>query len=163
LNLNITASDVLDLIGTTNLGNTFRDCTSLESVNRVNEWDTSSVTDMSYMFCSAAAFNQDIGNWDTSSVTGMQYMFYNALAFDQDLGNWDISSVTGMSYMFDSITLSTANYDNILIGWAAQTVKPGVSFGAGYSKYTSGGAAEAARGTLTGAPNNWIITDGGSV
>ncbi len=67
----------------------------------VTSWDTSSVTDMSYMFNSNSAFNQDIGNWDTSSVTDMSYMFNSNSVFNQDIGNWDTSSVTDMSNMFN--------------------------------------------------------------
>jgi surface protein len=66
----------------------------------VTSWDTSSVTNMSYMFSGNSAFNQDIGNWNTSSVTNMSYMFSGNSAFNQDIGNWNTSSVTNMSYMF---------------------------------------------------------------
>jgi surface protein len=123
-------------------------------------WDTSSVTFMSFMFFSASSFNQDIGGWDTSSVTNMSPMFQNASSFDQDIGSWDIGEVTNMTFMFSGVTLSTTNYDALLIGWAALTVQPNVPFGGGNSKY-SAGAATTARGVLTGAPNNWVITDGG--
>ncbi|NCC99614.1 MAG: T9SS type A sorting domain-containing protein [Bacteroidia bacterium] len=62
--------------------------------------------------------------------------------------------------MFGEVTLSTANYDALLTGWAAQTVQSGVTFSGGNSKY-SAGAAATARGVLTDSPNNWTITDGG--
>ena len=66
----------------------------------IGDWDVSSVTNMYSMFNSATAFNQDIGDWDVSSVTGMQFMFSGAAAFNQDIGDWDVSSVTNMGYMF---------------------------------------------------------------
>ena len=64
--------------------------------NTINNWDTSSVTNMSSMFLSATVFNQNIGSWDTSSVTSMQNMFKGARAFNQNIGSWDTSSVTRM-------------------------------------------------------------------
>jgi hypothetical protein len=61
--------------------------------------------------------------------------------------------------MFDGVTLSTANYNSLLIGWATQTVKNGVSFHGGNSKY-SPGAAATARAVLIGT-YGWTIIDGG--
>jgi surface protein len=64
-------------------------------------WDTSSVTDMWYIFGGAvSAFNADISGWNTSSVTNMGYMFYGASAFNADISGWNTSSVTNMEYMF---------------------------------------------------------------
>ncbi len=40
----------------------------------------SSVTEMKQMFFKAAAFNQPLNDWDTSSVTNMDYMFQGASA-----------------------------------------------------------------------------------
>jgi surface protein len=60
----------------------------------IGSWNTSNVTDMSYMFTNARVFNQDIGSWDTSNVTNMSYMFYNALAFNQDISNWCVANIT---------------------------------------------------------------------
>ena len=75
----------------------------------IGDWDVSSVTNMGSMFNGAAAFNQDIGDWDVSSVTDMGVMFQFATAFDQDIGDWDMSSVTNMDSMFNGAT--TFNQD----------------------------------------------------
>ena len=63
--------------------------------------DLSRVTNMSYMFSSARAFNQDIGDWDVSSVTNMHGMFNSATAFNQDIGDWDVSSVIPTALLID--------------------------------------------------------------
>ncbi len=148
----------------------------------VGGWDTSSVTDMSFMFCYAKAFNQDIGGWDTSSVTDMRYMFYDACAFNQDIGGWDTSSVENMEAMFEyatsfnqdiggwdvsslqnatrmftGVTLSTDNYDGLLIGWNTQSLQPNVAFSGGNSMYYTG---ESARENMINN-DGWTITDGG--
>ena len=86
-------------LGLTSLENAFRSCANLTEV------PTSvppSVTNMSFMFFGATAFNQNIGSWDVSSVTNMLSMFQSATAFNQDIGSWDVSNVTNMSSMFRS-------------------------------------------------------------
>ena len=60
----------------------------------ISLWDTSKVTDMSFMFYGATNFNGDIGKWDTSKVNDMSRMFYYANKFNGDIGNWDTSNVT---------------------------------------------------------------------
>jgi len=124
----------------------------------IGNWDVSSVTLMYYMFCWASSFNQPIGDWDVSSVTNMQYMFAYASSFNQPISNWNVSSVTDMSYMFYGVTLSTSNYDNLLIGWSQLSLQHGVSFDGGNSKYSN--AAVNARQTLI-TNFGWTITDGG--
>jgi hypothetical protein len=66
-----------------------------------------------------------------------------------------------MASMFDSVTLSTANYDALLIGWDAQNLQPNVTFSGGNSQY-SAGAATTARTNMTDN-DGWIITDGGQI
>ena len=125
----------------------------------IGDWNVSSVTDMSYMFM-ASAFNQPIGDWNVSSVTDMSYMFM-ASAFNQSIGNWDVSSVTDMSNMFNGVTLSTSNYDSLLLGWSQLTLQDSVSFDGGNSQY-SAGAAAAARASII-STYSWSITDGGPI
>jgi len=45
------------------------------------------------MFKYAIKFNKYIGRWDTSNVTDMSWMFHRATNFNQGIGNWDISKV----------------------------------------------------------------------
>ena len=73
----------------------FSGCTNLAG-QASDSPDLSGVTDMSYMFCDASAFNQDIGGWNTANVTNMSYMFYSATAFNQDIGSWNTANVTDM-------------------------------------------------------------------
>jgi surface protein len=206
--MDITADDAPNLTGTTSLFRAFEGCTSLVGTDAFNEWDTSDVTQMHYMFNNAGNFNADISSWDTSNVTRMEFMFRDADDFNADISSWDVSNVTKMRYMFDSAhafnqpigewdtrnledavlmlfdaesfdqdlsdwdvtsleeaaffaeqsALSTANYDALLISWAAQAVKSGVQFSVGSTQYTS--AAQNARDTLVNT-YGWDITDGG--
>jgi len=83
------------------LGNCFRDMTAT-TINGLDEWNTSSVTDMGNIFLGASNFNQDIGGWDISTVTDMSLMFNGVDSFNKDISAWDTSSVTTMRSMFRS-------------------------------------------------------------
>ena len=125
----------------------------------ISTWDVSSVMNMIGMFQGASAFNQSIGAWNMSSVKDMSYMFCDAYAFNQDISTWDVSSVTDMSNMFYAVTLSTANYDSLLLGWSQLTLQFGVNFHGGGSKYSAGAAATARQYIID--TFGWIIQDGG--
>ena len=98
----------------TNMSSTFRAESNPYDGIDVTSWDTSNVTDMSYMFGNNSAFNQDIGNWNTSNVTDMNNMFRYNSAFNQDISNWDTSNVLNMTYMFLG---SDTVFNNNLDGW----------------------------------------------
>ena len=122
-------------------------------------WDTSAVTDMGAMFLGASSANPDTSGWDTSAVTSMRFMFQSATSFDRDIGSWDVTSLTDATDMFAGITLSTTNYDSLLVGWDAQALNMGVPFNGGLSKYCSAPAVLARANII--AEDNWLITDGG--
>jgi len=124
-------------------------------------WDTSNVTTMKQMFKSAAVANPNTSGWITASVTDMWDMFENSGAADPDMSGWDFSSVTIIFNMFESnTTLSTANYDNLLVQ-LDQTASSAFSFDAGNATYTIGGAGDTARQSLIA--KSWGFTDGGGI
>ena len=132
-------SDVLDLTGISDLTYMFGFCTSLTSINRIDEWNTSGVTTMNAMFqgCDQINFN---------------------------IGTWDVAAVTNFTDFMDSATptFSTTNLDAIYSGWSTQAVQPNLSITFGTAQYTTpgGGLGKLA---LELAPNFWTITDGGHI
>lgn len=128
----------------------------------VTNWNVSNVTTFSQIFERAYAAQPDVSLWDTGKGFGFDELFFNATLANPDCSDWNVSSMTTAINMFTGSALSTANYDALLIAWAAQTVQPDVPLGVGTIQY-SAGAAATARAVLTDPPNNWIITDGGQV
>ena len=122
----------------------------------IGNWDTSNITNFAGMFAYTDSFNQDIGNWDTSNITSLYRMFVNANSFDQNLGTWNISNLEDADEMFLDVTLSTENYDALLIGWQNQPLKSYVVFHAGESIPDAGIPAKE---TLV-YEFFWTITDG---
>ena len=148
-----------DVSNVTDMSVMFCDATSFN--RNITGWDVSSVTNMGSMFCSATSFNQSIGVWNVSNVVNMGGLFSEAISFNQFLGDWNVSNVETMTEMFIGVTLSTFNYDTMLINWSnLTTLQTGVQFHGGNSQYTNGGDALNARNSLI-AIYGWVITDGG--
>jgi surface protein len=129
----------------------------------LNSWDVSSVTDMFAMFFGASAFNQPLNSWNVSNVTRMTEMFRSATAFNQDIGGWNVSNVTNfLDFMRfkTNANYSATNLNSIYNNWSLLTLNPNLNINFGTIKYTLAG--QAGRNILTGAPNNWTITDGGT-
>ncbi len=180
-NMDITATDVPDLSGVSDMTGMFSNDVSLTAPDlsswdtsritkmdrtfngasafngNIRTWNTSSVGSMNYMFQGATVFNQNISGWNTSGVGNMAWMFQNASAFNQNLGSWDVSALGMANGMFRGATLSTANYDALLQGWDAQALRTGVTFSGGNSKYCAGAVAHA----HISSADHWTITDGG--
>ena len=84
----------------------------------LDTWDTSNVTDMSYMFASCNNLTSlNLSGWNTGNVKSMQNMFANCGIENYDFfNNWDFSKVTTTSSMFSyaeavNIDLSNWNID----------------------------------------------------
>ncbi|TDX86754.1 putative secreted protein (Por secretion system target) [Epilithonimonas xixisoli] len=111
-NLNITATDVPNLIGVTNMYQMFANCISLNGPANINSWNVGNVTNMENMFLYVQSFNQNIGNWDVSKVTNMSQMFALANSFNQPIGSWDVSKVTNMVGMFSGTSAFNQHIGN---------------------------------------------------
>jgi surface protein len=106
---NLDLSEVVDVLilyrpnqlsNTRNFANMFRDCTSLTTINRVNEWDISKVTIMASCFYNCINFNQDLNGWDVRLVNTMNQMFFGCTLFNGNISSWQTISVTDMLGMF---------------------------------------------------------------
>lgn len=110
----ITGLNNINTSNVTNMGNMFRNCTQLTSLD-VSNFDTSKVTNMSYMFMGLSKLTSlDVSNFDTSNVTNMSYMFqYMSALTSLDLSSFDTSKVTNsiymLSYMSNLTSIDLAN------------------------------------------------------
>jgi hypothetical protein len=102
--------DTLDLTGVTTLRGFFWLCTSLTTINRVNEWNVSGVRNFFTMFFNCINFNDNVNDWDVSNADtytglnqaeGLHGMFKNCAAFNQPLNNWDLTNVRTINAMFE--------------------------------------------------------------
>ncbi|MDD4251191.1 MAG: BspA family leucine-rich repeat surface protein [Candidatus ainarchaeum sp.] len=117
-NMNSSATDVLDLTGTTNLSNTFNKAVSFDG--DIGSWDVSNVTNIGYMFYAASNFNNggsdSIKDWNTSNITNMSQTFHST-KFNQPVGSWDVSNVTLMDFLFFNTP-----FDNNVSDWNVSKV-----------------------------------------
>jgi len=104
-------------------------------------------------------------NPDLFVVNASQFKEYNKI-LQEILGKSSspkeiiVYNVSDMKDMFSGVTLSTSNYDSLLIGWSALTnLQSDLTFDGGNSKFSA--AAKSARDYLI-ATKNWAITDGGA-
>ena len=90
-------------------------------------------------------------------------MFNGATNFNADISSWDISELREADNMLTGTAFSRTNYDALLVAWAAQapSIQSGVTLDVD-AQYTIA-TSQTARNTLTGAPYNWNITDGGGI
>jgi surface protein len=130
----------------TSFANMFRDCTSLTTINRVNEWDTSNIINLQACFFQCPNFNGNVGSWDVSNVTIFQSCFNGCTNFIQNLASWDVRNATNMSFMFQNAT----NFNQNIGNWNVKSVTVFTSFMAGKT------AANYSAANLDAIYNGWI-------
>lgn len=106
-----------------NVSRMFYNDSALTTIVGLDTWDTSNVTDMSYIFASftnpttdnhkpqglehtGSLKALDLSGWKTSNVTNMACMFtgQNHLETLKGLSNWNTSRVTNMAQMFHGLS-----------------------------------------------------------
>ncbi|WFQ95384.1 BspA family leucine-rich repeat surface protein [Mycoplasma feriruminatoris] len=70
------------------------------TIEGIENWDTSRVTNMNKAFHGAKRFNGDITNWKTDNVDDVNYMFFSAESFNRNLSKWKLPK-TFYSNTFD--------------------------------------------------------------
>jgi hypothetical protein len=153
-----------DMSGVTSLFQAFKKAYAFTGAN-IGGWDVGEVTSFYDAFERLDAFNPpNIGEWDVSKGSSFSSAFKSTTGngtFDQDISAWDIGAVVTFDAFLQGQTLSTANYDAILIAWEGKPHQNSVVAHFGNSTYTDGAAAAAARTTLVDT-DGWTITDGGT-
>ena len=88
---------------------------------------------------------------------------YEANSFTGALDGWDIGSVSSIGYFANGATITTDNYDALLVSWEGQSPFVGLTnVNFGNSTFSLGTAADTARASLV-STYNWTITDGGGI
>jgi len=119
----------------TNMSYLFYNTSAFNNGGQPLSWNTSMVSDMSWMFNITTVFNQDISAWNTSNVTNFLGMFSRAQAFNQDIGGWNTAKATNMSSMFNGAWVFNQN----ISAWDTSKVTGMVSMFLGTGAFNNGG------------------------
>ena len=109
--------DEYDTSNVTDMRYMFEGCSSLESLD-LSGFDTSNVTDMRYMFHGCNSLESlDLSGFDTSNVTDMRCMFHGCNSLESlDLSGFDTSNVTDMDSMFEDCSSLKSLYEWYVFG-----------------------------------------------
>lgn len=129
----------------TTMDNMFRDA-ALKQLDQ--NFNTSNVTVMSYMFCGANYLqNIDVSNWDVSSCKLLIGVFYNCYALTKiDLSKWNTKSATTLETLLYNCghiaTVNVSNFDlthvnSIINIFGSDSLLSDITFGEGWGKNTA--------------------------
>lgn len=79
----------------------FYGCTSLKEID-VSKWDVSNVQNFDHFAAHANLKRSGIENWKTTSATNMNALFHNCAEEELDLSGWDVSKNQFFCQMFEN-------------------------------------------------------------
>ena len=99
--ISIDFNNNFDTSKVTNIAYMFENCSSLISLD-LSSFNTSNVTAMNHMFNACSSLSTlDISSFNTSNVTTFRYMFFNCKSLvNLDLSSFNSSNVTNMEFTF---------------------------------------------------------------
>lgn len=115
--ITLTSVDVANLVTdeVTSMFATFNNCNQIKTLN-VAKWDMGKCASMKFAFqnCTSLKTIEGIENWNTPSLTDMSYTFTSdSNLLSLDLSGWDLTNVTTMEAAFSAcVVLTTCNLPN---------------------------------------------------
>ena len=94
----IEASDIPTIMTKTSFEWLLNECTSVETIPNINNWNIRNVVSLANAFIRATNFNSDISEWDTSNVITFENMFFAASNFNQNISA-NVIHKNGTSYV----------------------------------------------------------------
>jgi surface protein len=116
-NLQLTATDSPNLTSCTNLSYMFNGCINFTGNSSIDNWNVSTITNLTGTFRNAYNFNQDLNSWDVSNVRQFGLLFYSQHqngSFNGNISNWNMSSCTGTDNMF----YKQVNFNQDVSAWS---------------------------------------------
>ena len=158
----------------TDMAGMFRGCTDFTNGSVVPNWNMSSNEWFSEMFMSTSSFNHPLtgctGIGARAAGVGFKSMFQYATGFDQNIGFFDMTNVKSGAYGLQMMLfgvgpsgngLSTANYNETLVDWEAQSETADLVFHGGSStEDATTGGHDGEQEIVDLKANGWSITDG---
>ena len=155
----------LGTVGWTRFDNAFFGCNALTDFT-VGTADSSLVNNVATMFYNCTSLETiDVSGLDTALVSNMSAVFRDCISATSIVGveDWDITGLNSTGDLTNFLTvgsMTTAQYDALLVKWRAQDPFNGMTPSFGASTYTGGSAAATARQDLIDI-DGWSISDGG--
>lgn len=144
-NLDVTATDSIDLSKTTSIAGLFRGCVNLVGNSSFANWDTAHIqlfgSGNNGFIRDCRKFNAPISGWNTSSATAYNEFAFGANVLDQNFGSYNMENATLIGNMLRDTNLSVENYSNTLIGWASQNLQPNLTLRSRRLRYNAEGQA----------------------